>query len=151
MTNCKVSLTVSREAPRIETSATCELTCDGDEEAGLSAQQIRFLQDVCLAAVRTQQGLASRFSSGPGSVGLRQLGRLYRAAGRIPSFDVTHLQQLSRRLYQKSLNQLSLLEVAGMTSTLKAVVQGTLDAKEVFHQPASAASAINMNGRASKC
>jgi hypothetical protein len=148
---CKVSLTISGGRPEIETSASCELIFDGGEETKLSAAQIRRLQDVCLAVVSEQSGLTSqpegsRLRPKTGTATLRQLLRLYRAASRIPAFDLMHLQNLSRQLYQKPLGELSMLEVAAMTSTLNAVIRGMVDVKEVLKEPVSA-----MNGHAGKC
>ena len=148
---CKVSLTVSGGTPEIETSATCELVFDGDEASKFAAEQIRRLQGVCLAAVSEQSRLmaqpeGSRLRPKPGTATLRQLLRLYRAASRIPAFDLNQLQHLSRRLYQKPLEELSMLEVAAITSTLNSVIRGMVDVQEVFKEPASA-----MNGHAGKC
>ena len=138
---CKVSLTVS--GARSETSAKCEFAFEGDEASKLSAEKVRRLQDVCLAAVHEQSGLRGRpESSGlrpkPGTATLRQLLRLYRAASRIPAFDLKQLQNLAGRLYQKPLEELSMLEVAAITSTLNAVIRGVLDVQKVFQEPASA-------------
>jgi len=146
---CTVSLTVSAGRPEIETSATCELVVDGVDDSELSAEQVRRLQDVCLAAVRGQSGLTSQpkgLRPPAGTATLRQLLRLYRAARRIPAFDLQQLQTLARRLYHKPIEELSMLEVAAITSTLNAVIRGVLDVQEVFQEPASV-----INGHASQC
>ena len=44
---------------------------------------------------------------------LKQWARLYRAASRVPGMDLPRLQRLARRLYQKPLAELSLLEDGG--------------------------------------
>ena len=148
---CKISLTVSGGRPDRETFATCELALGEDEASKLSAEQIRRLQDVCLAVVREQSGLAAqpevnRPRPKPGTATLRQLLRLYRAASRIPAFDLTQLQNLSRRLYQKPLEELSMFEAAAVTGTLNAVIRGMVDVQEIFKEPAFAT-----NGQAGKC
>lgn len=145
---CKVSLTVSGGKPEIETSATCELVLDGDKASKLSAEQIQRLQDVCLAALSEQSGLTAQPQGNgprpkPGTATLRQLLRLYRTASRLPAFDPKKLQNLARRLYQKPLEELSMLEVAAMTSMLNAVLRGSVDLQTVLTEPASA-----MNGHA---
>ena len=148
---CKVSLTVSGGRPEREASATCEVLLDGNEGGKLSAEQIRRLQDVCLAAVNEQRSLTaraegSRLRPKPGTATLRQLLRLYRAASRIPQLDLDQLQHLSRRLYQKPLEELSMLEVAAITSTLNAVLRGMVDVQAVLKEPAFAT-----NGHGNEC
>ncbi|MGH7485729.1 MAG: hypothetical protein ACREMY_09035 [bacterium] len=140
---CKVSLTTSGERSEVETAAT--LTIDGGDEAKFSDEQIRRLQDVCLAAVSQQNRLAPQPENGKGqsptaSATLHQLARLYRAADRLPAFELPHLQHLSRRLYQKPVEKLSMLEMASMTSTLNAVMRGMVDLKEVLKTPTSTAN-----------
>ena len=148
---CQVSLTVSGDSPEREASATCEVALDGNEGGKLSAEQIRRLQDICLAAVREQSGLTAQAEGSglrlkPGTATLRQLLRLYRAASRIPKLDLEQLQHLSRWLYQKPLEELSMLEVAAITSTLNAVLRGMVDAQAVLKEPA-----FSTNGHGGQC
>ena len=147
---CKASLTISGGTSEIETSATCEFVFDGDEAGKFAAEQIRRLEGVCLAAVSEQSRLMAQPEGGrlrpkPGTATLRQFLRLYRAASRIPAFDLKHLQNLSRQLYQKPLEELSMLEVAALTGTLNSVIRGVVHVEELFKGPASA------NGHRGKC
>src|SRR5690348_7234322 len=111
---CKASLTIA--GCEVETAATCELVFDGGDEAKFSEGQIQRVQDVCLAVVGQQNALSRRSSGGKrqsqtASATLRQLAKLYRAANRLPEFNLTDLQNLARRLYKKPLEALSTLEV----------------------------------------
>ena len=76
---------------------------------------------------------------------LCQLARLYRAATKVAFFDVAKLQGLCHKLYQKPLEELSMLEVGGVIGTLNAVVKGMVAVKHVLGEPAPA-----INGRAGR-
>jgi len=70
------------------------------------------------------------------AVELKQLARLYRIAIRIPGLDLAGLQNITDRMYEKPLAQLSKLELAGLIGTLKAILKGLIDLEVVCH-PAS--------------
>ena len=63
---------------------------------------------------------------------LKQWARLYRAACRVPGMDLPRLQRLARRLYQKPLAELSLLETADLIGALKAAARGVIDVQLVL-------------------
>jgi hypothetical protein len=64
-----------------------------------------------------------------GAPSLKQWARLYRAASRVDGLDAPGLERLARRLYQKPLAELSMLEAAGLIGMLKAAARGALDLK----------------------
>jgi hypothetical protein len=142
---CKVSLSISGMPADSETSVTCQLTCDGEEGAvQVSSAQLRGLQEACLAVACAEAGLApdrpadQEQRAAKATPTLCQLARLYRTATKVAFFDLPQLEGLSRRLYQKPLAELSMIEVGGLTGTLNAVVKGMVDAKHVRSETAPA-------------
>ncbi|HEV3345126.1 MAG TPA: hypothetical protein VG125_32415 [Pirellulales bacterium] len=149
---CKISINVTGTQAGNETSASCELTCHGDKDTVRAcAAEIRVLQEACLAAVAAEEAPAlDRPVDGPHRPGkaiptLCQLARLYRAATKVAFFDLAKLQDVCHKLYQKPLEELSMLEVGGVIGTLNAVVKGMVDVKHVLGEPAPA-----INGRAGR-
>ncbi len=135
---CHVSISIS--SPWQETTtATCEARYEPrGGTAQNSAEQLRRLQEACLAAVSAAALAAAsppRQSATQARPTLRQLARLYRVATRIMSFDLRQLQSLSARLYQKPLEELSMIEVSGVIGTLNAILKGMVDLNQVFAQP----------------
>ncbi len=97
---CHVSISIS--SPWQETTtATCEARYEPrGGTAQNSAEQLRRLQEACLAAVSAAAIAAAsppRQSATQARPTLRQLARLYRVATRIISFDLRQLQSLSGR------------------------------------------------------
>ncbi len=60
------------------------------------------------------------------AVDLKQLASLYRIAAKIPGLDVAGLQRIADRMYQKSLADLSRLELSDLIGTLKANRRGVI-------------------------
>ena len=60
------------------------------------------------------------------AVDLKQLASLYRIAAKIPGLDVAGLQRIAGRMHQKSLADLSSLELSDLIGTLKASRKGVI-------------------------
>ena len=138
---CKVSVSIAGTRPDHEMSVTCQLTSDGEAAVVPSPGQLQGLQDACLALAGVEAGFTvDRSVSRPpqcakGRPTLCQFARMYREATRVNFFDLEQLQGLAHRLYQKPLDEPSMLEVGGMISTLRAAAKGTVNLKRILAEP----------------